>query len=119
MKQNDITDLTSLSLYRYENFFNVYQDNVNNEWFYNILKSVNVFPANNATVEDTYTIKPQDTWYGISYNYYNTAELWWLVCTYNQIMDASRMPETGSSIKLLKSSYVGYILQELNKQLNR
>jgi hypothetical protein len=119
MKQTDFSDLPQLSHYRYENFFNVYIDPINNEKFYNVMRSINVFPANNQNIEDEYIIKPHDTWYNISYNYYNTADLWWLICTYNQVLDASKLPESGTKIKLLKSQYVGYILQELNQQVNR
>lgn len=119
MKQENFQDLPYISSYRYENFFNIYTDAKNNEKFYNVLRSINVFPANNQNVEEDYYIKPHDTWYKISYYYYNTADLWWLVCTYNQIMDASKMPESGSVIKLLRPQYVGYILQELKMQINR
>jgi len=118
MKQQDYSDLPVLSSYRYENFFNIYIDEKNGEKFYNLLKAINIFPANNQLVEEDYYIKPHDTWFGISYNYYKTGDLWWLICTYNQIMDASRMPASGKIIKLLKPQYVGYILQELNKQVN-
>jgi len=119
MKQSDFSELPVLSSYRYENFFNIYTDPTNNEKYYNLLRSINVFPANSQLVEEDYIIKHHDTWYGIAYNYYNTADLWWLICTYNQILDASKLPEQGTSIKLLKPQYVGYILQELTQQVNR
>jgi hypothetical protein len=119
MKQSDISELPSLSFYRYENFFNVYTDPLNGEMFYNVLRSINIFPSNNQDVEEIHYISPQDTWYNISYNFYKTPDLWWLICTYNQIFDATVMPETGTVIKLLKPQFVGYVLQELNKQINR
>ena len=116
--QNNIKDLPKISLYRYENFFNVYKDD-NDFYFYNLLRSINLFPANNTEVEDTYHIKFNDTWPLISYNYYNTMELWWLVCAYNQIQNPVKMPSPGTQIKLLKSSYVGTIISELDKQIKR
>jgi hypothetical protein len=117
MKQNDLTNLPRLSPYRYENFFNLYTEK-NNELFYNLIKSVNIFQSNNSDIEETYTIKPRDTWILISFHYYNTIDLWWLVCTYNQINNPLSMPEAGTTIKLLNKSYVGYVLEELNRQLN-
>jgi len=118
MKQNDFPDLKQLtSSYRYENFFNVYQDSDKN-YFYNLLASINVFPANNTSVEDSYRTVFNDTWYLISYNYYKTMDLWWLVCEYNQIKDATKLPENGTIIKLLKPEYVSILLNKLNSQLN-
>ena len=118
MKQDNISSLPDLpSLYRYENFFNVYQ-NDDGSYFYNLLANINVFPAKNTSVEDTYVTKGNDTWYLISYNYYNTMDLWWLVCEYNQIRDATTLPEVGTTLKLLKSQYVWPVIQQLNLQLN-
>jgi len=117
MNQNSISTLPSLSLYRYENFFNVYSDNDGN-YFYNLLRNINIFPAQDSSVEDPYIIQPTDTWYYISYKYYNTVDLWWLICEYNQIKDPTKMPELGSTIKLLKSQYVSAVLSQLNLQNN-
>ena len=46
-------------------------------------------------------------------------DLWWLVCAYNQIKNAVKMPEPGTQIKLLKANYVSTIISELNKQIKR
>ena len=116
MNQNNFPNLPTLtSLYRYENFFNVYQDTDGN-YFYNLLRGINIFPANNSSVEDTYITKYNDTWYLISYNHYNTMDLWWLVCEYNQIKDPTKTPKVGTTLKLLKSQYVWPILQQINLQ---
>jgi nucleoid-associated protein YgaU len=118
MKQNEISDLTTLtSFYRYENFLNVYKDNDNN-YFYNLLASINVFPAQDSSVEESYITTFNDTWYLISYKYYGTMDLWWLVCEYNQIKDATQRPQVGTTLKLLKSEYVYLIVQQLNLQIN-
>ena len=116
MNQNRFSNLPKLnSLYRYENFFNVYQDN-NGYYFYNLLRNITVLPADNTSIEDSYTTKFNDTWYLISYNYYGTMDLWWLVCEYNQIKDSTTMPTLGTKLKLLKSQYVSPVLQQLNLQ---
>ena len=119
MNRNDVTGLPKISLYSFENFLNVYTDDSTGKNFYNLLRSINVFPADNSDVEDTYIIKPSDTWVSISYKYYNTLDLWWLVCCYNQITNPTSMPEYGTVIKLLKSKYVGTVLNELQKQINQ
>jgi hypothetical protein len=118
MKQNEYTDLPKLSMYRFENFFNVYSD-VNDYKFYNILKNISLFPSDNSDVEIPYIVKYNDTWALISYKQYNTIDLWWLVCSYNQIENPVKMPTLGTQIKILKSEYVAAVILELNKQINR
>jgi hypothetical protein len=114
--RTDYPDLKTLSIYSYENFLNVYED-PDGTRFYNLLRSINIFPANNSSVEDVYTVGHNDTWLYISYKYYNTLNLWWLVCEYNQIKDPIIMPEAGSTIKLLKPEVVWPIIAELNRQV--
>jgi nucleoid-associated protein YgaU len=118
MRQNDFTDLSKLSMYRYETFFNIYTDN-NDFKFYNLLRNINLFPANNSEVEVSYNTKYNDTWHLISYKYYNTMDLWWLICAYNQIQNPVKMPEVGTELKILKANYVSTIISELNKQISR
>jgi nucleoid-associated protein YgaU len=117
MKQNQFEDLPTLSPYRFENFFNVFEDE-NGEKFYNILKSINIFPANDDNVETTHRTLPQDTWVSISYKFYNTIELWWLICAYNQIKNPVKRPESGTLLKILNKQYVGLVLRQLNLQVN-
>lgn len=118
MKQSDFTDLPKLSIYRYENFLNIYND-PDGTRFYNLLKSINVFPATNSSVEDTYRINLNDTWLLISYNYYGTIYLWWLVCEYNRISNPTIQPQPGTQIKLLKKEYVASVINALNNQNNK
>lgn len=117
MNRNNYPDLPSLSLYRYENFFNIYNDKDNTR-FYNLLRAVNLYPAIDTAVEDTYNIAEGDTWIYISYKYYNTMYLWWLVCAYNQIQNPIDIPIAGTTIRLLKSQFVWPIISELTKQSN-
>lgn len=118
MNQSNFADLPKISSYRYENFFNIYSDNDNFK-FYNLLRTINLFPANNSEVEDVYNTTFNDTWHLISYKHYNTIDLWWLVCAYNQVTNPVKMPEPGTQIKILKTSYVSTIISELNKQIKR
>lgn len=116
MYQKEIDELPLLSDYRYENFFNVYKDN--SGYYYNLLRNIDIVSSNNSSLEDIYAVEPQDTWAYISYKHYGGIELWWLICIYNQIMDASKMPEPGTLLRLLKPKYVGYVLEQLKTQIN-
>jgi len=111
--------IKNLSIYRFENFFNVYNDVETKTTFYNILKNITVYPANDNTIDHEYQIKEGDNWPYISYKFYNTTDLWWLVCEYNQISNPIEIPENGKMLKILKSDYVHIVLNELKKQLNR
>lgn len=117
MKQSEFTDLPKLSFFRYENFFNIYKNDDDTK-FYNLLNSVNILPAKDSSVEEEYTVKMNDTWLLISYKYYGTIFLWWLVCLYNEIQNPVKNPEIGNKIKLLKKEYIGTVLETLNKQIN-
>lgn len=117
MNQSNFTDLPQLSFYRYENFLNIYSDDDGMK-FYNILRSVNIFPANDSSVEIDYDVVLNDTWLLISYKYYGTMFLWWLVCEYNRIQNPTIQPEPGDKIKLLKKDYVWAIITNINKQIS-
>jgi hypothetical protein len=112
---NDIVD--NLSVYRFENFLNTYTDE-NGYNFYNLLRSINIFPAEDSSIEDEYFVELNDTWLLISYKYYGTIYLWWLVCEYNRIDNPTNTPEPGTKIKLLKRDLVWNVISYLNKQNN-
>lgn len=119
MNRQDVPSLPKISLYSFENFLNVYKDEETNYNFYNLQRSINVMPANNVSVEDEYVVTYSDTWASISYKQYNTLDLWWLVCKYNQINNPTEMPTPGTVLKLLKRDFVGTVLSELKKQITR
>jgi len=119
MNRSEIINLPKISLYSFENLLNVYTDMDTNYNFYNLLRAINVVPTNSSLAEDQYITTFTDTWVSISYKHYNTMDLWWLVCAYNQISNAAKKPEPGTILKLLKSEYVGVVLAELKKQISK
>ena len=104
-------------MYSYENFFNIYTDD-NGTNFYNLLRNITVLPANNSGAEDIWQVETDETWLLISYRYYGTMQLWWLVCAYNGITNPTKNPTPGSTIKLLKSEFVWPVITALNQQIN-
>jgi hypothetical protein len=115
--QNNIKDLPKLSVYRYENFFNIYNDTESDMRFYNLLRNINIFPSENSQIEGEYVVDYNDTWVSISYKIYGTMELWWILCSYNQIINPIKMPDAGTKIKYLKSEYIYIILNEIKSQI--
>lgn len=114
MKQNNINSLPALDITRYERLFDLYQD-TNNNYFYNILKTIN-FDQTNLTPEiyTLYTVTPGDSYPLISYKQYKTISLWWLICAFNDIQNPTKLPEPGTQIKILGVELVNNILNNIS-----
>jgi nucleoid-associated protein YgaU len=115
MKRNDINELDRLNVFSYENYFNVYSDS-NGQYFYNLLKNINIFPSSDSEAEISYTTTESDNWYNMSFKFYGNMNLWWVIFLYNQLENPVIMPEPGTTLKILKPDYVSLVLQELDKQ---
>jgi hypothetical protein len=115
-KQNELADVTySLSPQQYENIFNVYED-ADIGYFFNLLRTVN-FPEDlDPNTYDNYVIEPNDSWPLISWKVYNTVFLWWLICSTNRIQNPSKLPETGTAIKIIKIQYAKNILNDIQAE---
>ena len=114
MKQNQISNLPTLEAENLENIFNVYQDD-NGAYFYNLLQTV-VFPQNlPLNLFTTYVTGYGDTWPLISFKFYNTPNLWWVILLANNILDATKIMPPGSPIGIPKIEVVKEILSQIGK----
>ena len=113
MKITNIKDKTvEITSENYENIFNIYTDE-NDFYYYNLLKKVD-FPIDlNPDVYDYYEVKTVDTYPSISYKFYKSVTLWWLICASNQIDDPMALPSAGTLLKIIKPFYVQTILTKL------
>ncbi len=110
MKRNDIVDVDSKIYFQnYENLFNVYSDNVGN-YFYNISRKVNIPDELDPETYETYTIEAGDTWTALSYMYYGSVHLWWILLAANSNQNPLALPVPGVSIRVLNPSVVQSIL---------
>lgn len=115
MLQNSIEQLPRLKQENYENIFNVYTDE-DNRYFYNLLQTI-VIPDNLPNgYYQSYNVSYGDTWPLISYKNYETPNLWWVITSVNNILDATKLPEPGTTIKVLKTKAVSLILNQLTTQ---
>jgi hypothetical protein len=99
--------------YDFANLFTAYPDKFNN-LVYNVSRSL-VFtgidnPQKNLVLK--YRTISSDTWHLISYKYYGTPRLWWLLCKVNGIVDPmmQAMPE---EINVLSKDLASAILNEI------
>lgn len=112
-KQNNISTLPTLSQLRLENLFNVYNNGSN--YFYNLIGTTNIPQDLDPSIYATYTVATDYMpWTLISFNVYNTIDLWWLICTTNNIQNPLQFPKAGTVLKVLTPDYVSAILQQIN-----
>jgi len=116
LKTNDIPNVQYKILFSHlENLFNVYED-TDGQYFYNILKTVSIPEEIGPEFFDYYTVGQDDMWPIIAYRFYNNVSLWWLICSANQIQDATQKPEAGTVLKIIKNEYVTDILNKISGQ---
>lgn len=109
-KQNNIPDLPTLSLLKLENLFNVYNNGSN--YFYNLIGTVNIPNNLDPSAYINYTVTSDNMpWTQISFLSYGTMDLWWLICSANNIQNPIEFPKAGTVLKILTPEYVGSILQ--------
>ena len=117
-KYNAISELSNnkLDQYNFANLFNVV--NLGEKSYFNINKTI-VF----KNIDDiglnyysTYTIKDGDNWTGISFKFYKTIKLWWLICKVNDIKNPFTELIPGKVIKILEKTVVDNILNSIKNQ---
>lgn len=112
-KQNNIPTLPTLGQLNLENLFNVYNDGAN--YFYNLIGTVNIPQNLNTSTYANYTVVTDNMpWTLISYKVYNTMDLWWLICSTNNIQNPLEFPKAGTVLKVLTPEYVSAIVQQIN-----
>lgn len=116
MKQNDLTDVSyQLAPQNYENIFSVYTDE-DNYYYYNLLRVIN-FPQDlDTSYYSTYTTITNDTWPTISWKFYKTVKLWWVICSVNQIINPIDQPVAGTSLKILNLNVVRNLLNTIKTE---
>lgn len=118
MRQNEIKELPFLRSENYENLFNVYQEPEENNkmYYYNLLQTI-AFPDDlPETLFDTYDIMPGDSWPLIAYKVYGSPNIWWVIMFANKILNPTKTPIPGTSVRILKPQGVQEILTQIGKK---
>lgn len=114
--QNQYPDLPSLNVSRYENIFKIGQ-NAAGKKFYNLLQNI-TFPS---SLSDqyffTYVVDRSIPLTALSYMMYETTDLWWLICTVNNISNPVEFIPPGTVLKIIKQSKLPVVLDEIQLQL--
>jgi hypothetical protein len=115
MKQNKIKDLPKLVIENLENIFEIYTDK-DDFYYYNLLQTINVPLDLPPGYYNNYTIMYNDTWPYISYKNYKTPNLWWIILAANNINNPTQIPDQGTTIKIIKPTFVKTMLLEIQQQ---
>lgn len=96
------------------NTFDILQDD-DGEQFMNIFKSFTLSEdiLDSSVFYDVFQVDQANTWWElISYRFYNTPKLWWVVCIMNDVTNPFEDIESGDYLKILKEGYVYQLLRE-------
>lgn len=117
--QNDIPDLPVLSPIKYENIFKVYtvSRGLNNYYFYNILKKIQLPETIDTSYVNTVTLNKDLPWTALSYGLYGTQELWWLIVMLTNPSNIF-LAEAGTRITFFTPQIAKTILDNINAQKN-
>ena len=113
-KQNEVSELKSLSNDMYENIFNVNLIDTDGTdlYFYNLLNKV-VFPDDiSDEVIDTIVLQSDTPWTTLSYQLYGTISLWWVVYLLNK-PDYIFKAKAATEYKYIKPGAMGDVLQQI------
>lgn len=97
--------------------FNILKDLKDNEKFINIFRSYIVNESNfdDERYYDVHEVDSSDWLDSISYQYYETANLWWVVAMTNNIVNPFEDISEGDHLRILKSNYLYKILKEIER----
>ena len=106
-------ELNPLDENNFANLFSVVY--LGNNSYFNINKTINIKNVNDIDSSKyfTYEIVEGDTWTSISFKFYNTYKLWWLICKFNNIINPFTELTVGTFIKILKPNYADMILKNI------
>ncbi len=97
------------------NLHNILVDTKDTTYFVNIFRNYalsEVVKSNNIYF-DLYEAEEQDWWDNISYKYYDTSLLWYLVCEMNDVVNPFEEIDHGQQIKILKEGYLYNIFKNM------
>lgn len=110
---SEITE-NRLSNTSYLNLFNILQNLEDKNYFFNIWKGYEVNEEIYVnTYYEMYKVEDGDYWDSISYKYYQTPYLWWILVIVNGVNNPFEYLEDGKEIFILKKEYLYNFLKEI------
>jgi len=96
--------------------FNILVDHDRITNFLNIFKSYTYNKDLDQDVSYFYThnVGYDEWWDNISYKYYKTPDYWWVITSFNDIVNPFEGLEVGMSLRILKPQYLYSLLRDLD-----
>lgn len=112
-KYNQIIELTNfkkLDRFDFANLFYVVEKNENS--YFNINKTIEFVNLENTSSNfyTIYEVSATDSWASISFVFYKTYKLWWIICKFNNIKNPFTELTPGKLIKIPNKDLVDSIL---------
>ena len=114
--QEDITELSILEQYRYENIFKIYETGNKDSFYYNILKKIRLPDDLDDNLVNTVAYNEALPVTTLSYRIYGTTYLWWLIMVVNKISNPAKI-SGGTRIKYIKKEYLKPTIDSIKQQL--
>ena len=111
----DIEGLNEISSVNFENIFTMHKDG--DYHFYNILKTINFSKDLKDEFYYNYRVRSNVAYTTLSFKFYNTINLWWLIVLLNNINNPVEFIKPGTVLKVLKQQYVSGLLNTIKDQL--
>lgn len=105
MASNNLTTKYNLS-----NIFKIFEDkNYNNVYNINDSFTIVLGDTSSELLLSHYVTSNDETWQSISYRYYKTIKLWWLIAKVNDVTDAFIKPKLGDTINIVNPAFLNTI----------
>lgn len=93
--------------------FNVVQRGKNS--YFNLSRTIRFTNVDNIPPKyyTNYVITQKDSWTNISFKFYRTHKLWWLICKFNNVEDPLNYLEVGKVIKIPTQDIANSIIEQL------
>jgi hypothetical protein len=109
----ELTKIKELDRYDFANLFHIIEKNEKS--YFNICDTIRIVNLDKIS-PDFYTVyeaSDADSWASISFIFYKTVKLWWLICKFNNIKNPFVQLKGGDLIKVPDSRIVESILNTL------
>ena len=117
MKYNELDNLEQveyLDKYNFARLFDVVQRGKNS--YFNLCKTIRFKNIDTMLPKyySDYEVKPKDTWTNLSFKFFNTYKLWWLLCKFNDVEDPFTELQEGQIIKIPTKQVMRSIIENLD-----
>jgi hypothetical protein len=107
----------TLNPYDYANIFTLYEDE-SNQLYFNLINDLSIDGDIDPALYEEIFYNQEENWYNLSYRYYGTTRLWWVILIANNIINPFQDTKTGDRIKILKKEAISEILSQINNSNN-